>query len=65
MPSDPRRQLWIVAGPNGAGKSTLVSRRLKGRLPVVNPDVYNCRRLTRRTKALPPWAETALGNAGL
>lgn len=32
-------QLWIVAGPNGAGKSTLVSRRLAGRLPVINPDL--------------------------
>lgn len=31
-------QLWVFAGPNGAGKSTLVADRLKGRLPVVNPD---------------------------
>lgn len=28
----------MIAGPNGAGKTTLVSRRLKGRLPIVNPD---------------------------
>lgn len=34
----PTRQLWVIAGPNGAGKSTLVSRRLSGRIPVVNPD---------------------------
>ena len=31
-------QLWVFAGPNGAGKSTLVAQRVRGRLPVVNPD---------------------------
>jgi predicted ABC-type ATPase len=35
---DPPPQLWIIAGPNGAGKTTLVTRRLRGRLEVVNPD---------------------------
>ena len=34
-----RPQLWVFAGPNGAGKSTLVARRLRDRLPIVNPDV--------------------------
>jgi predicted ABC-type ATPase len=31
-------QLWVIAGPNGAGKTTLVTRRLAGRMTVVNPD---------------------------
>lgn len=31
-------QLWVFAGPNGAGKSTLVAQRVRGRIPVVNPD---------------------------
>ena len=30
--------LWVIAGPNGAGKSTLTARRVRGRLPVVDPD---------------------------
>lgn len=34
-----RPQLWVFAGPNGAGKSTLVATHLRGRLPIVNPDV--------------------------
>lgn len=29
----------MVAGPNGAGKTSLVTRKIEGRLPVVNPDV--------------------------
>lgn len=33
-----RPQLWVFAGPNGAGKSTLVASRVKGRIPIVNPD---------------------------
>lgn len=31
-------QFWIIAGPNGAGKTTLVTAKIKGRIPVVNPD---------------------------
>jgi predicted ABC-type ATPase len=31
--------LWVFAGPNGAGKSTLAAQHLRGRLPIVNPDV--------------------------
>jgi hypothetical protein len=29
---------WVFAGPNGAGKSTLAAQRVRGRLPVANPD---------------------------
>ena len=32
-------QLWVVAGPNGAGKSTLVDRHIRGKAPIINPDV--------------------------
>lgn len=32
-------QIWIFAGPNGAGKSTLANQYLKGRLPLINPDI--------------------------
>lgn len=32
-------QLWIFGGPNGAGKSTIVRRYLRGRLPIINPDI--------------------------
>lgn len=31
-------QLWIIAGPNGAGKTTFTEEKIKGRVPVVNPD---------------------------
>lgn len=31
-------QFWIIAGPNGAGKTTLVTTKIKGRIPVINPD---------------------------
>ena len=34
-----RPQLWVFAGPNGAGKSTLAARFVRGRVPIVNPDV--------------------------
>lgn len=34
-----RPQVWIFCGPNGAGKSTLAERFLRGRLPIINPDV--------------------------
>lgn len=31
-------QLWVFAGPNGAGKTTLTTKRVAGRVPIVNPD---------------------------
>ena len=31
-------QFWMIAGPNGAGKTTLVTAKIKGRIPVINPD---------------------------
>ncbi len=43
-----RPQLWVLAGPNGAGKSTLAEIHIRGRLPIVNPDVI-AQSLPRRT----------------
>jgi len=31
-------QFWMIAGPNGAGKTTLVTAKIKGHIPVINPD---------------------------
>ncbi|BBK38253.1 hypothetical protein STAQ_33310 [Allostella sp. ATCC 35155] len=53
-----RPQIWALAGPNGAGKSTLAELHIRGRLPIVNPDVI--------AQALPRMADGRLdeGAAG-